>query len=57
VRQGYVGEDLDLRDAAYDGFHDTGHLWGGLGQLVDGERGPDNFKDGSAGTRKGKVHL
>ncbi|KDR19267.1 Discoidin domain-containing receptor 2, partial [Zootermopsis nevadensis] len=34
----------DLRDSSYDGVRLEGHLVGGLGRLVDGEVGGDNFK-------------
>lgn len=36
--------DQDLSDSSYDGFRRDGELVGGLGQLVDGEVGGDNFK-------------
>lgn len=34
----------DLTDVAYDGWTKEGRLIGGLGRLVDGEVGGDNFK-------------
>lgn len=35
----------DLRDLTYDGRHDFyDYLTGGIGQLVDGNRGDDNYK-------------
>lgn len=39
------GNDWEFFDAAYDGHWD-GELQHGLGQLIDGKRGPDNFKMG-----------
>ena len=36
--------DQDLGDSSYDGIRRDGELVGGLGQLVDGEVGGDNFK-------------
>ncbi|XP_063215525.1 discoidin domain-containing receptor tyrosine kinase B [Bacillus rossius redtenbacheri] len=40
------GADIDLSDRTYDGREEAGHLSGGLGQLVDGRRGQDNFRLG-----------
>jgi hypothetical protein len=34
----------DLSDSSYDGIRRDGELVGGLGQLVDGEVGGDNFR-------------
>lgn len=34
----------DLSDSSYDGARLDGELLGGLGRLVDGEVGGDNFK-------------
>jgi len=34
----------DLSDSSYDGVRREGELVGGLGRLVDGEVGGDNFK-------------
>lgn len=34
----------DLSDVSYDGYHKGGKLTGGLGRLVDGTYGADNFK-------------
>jgi discoidin domain receptor family protein 2 len=36
--------DQDLSDSSYDGARLNGELVGGLGRLVDGEVGGDNFK-------------
>jgi hypothetical protein len=36
--------DQDLSDSSYDGIRRDGELVDGLGQLVDGEVGGDNFK-------------
>ncbi|RZF39093.1 hypothetical protein LSTR_LSTR016637 [Laodelphax striatellus] len=41
--QGLVRGDVDLRDVLYDGREEGGRLVGGLGQLVDGHKGSDNF--------------
>lgn len=35
---------LGLMDISYDGQKDNGFLQGGLGRLVDGEIGMDNFR-------------
>ena len=39
------GNDWEFFDATYDGHWDA-ELRRGLGQLVDGRTGPDNFKEG-----------
>ena len=47
VPQGMVrGATLELLDITYDGLEDpiTGHLTGGLGQLVDGKFGAENYR-------------
>ncbi|QQP35261.1 Discoidin domaincontaining receptor 2like, partial [Caligus rogercresseyi] len=49
IPQGSVrGSVLELMDTTYDGSEDslTGELSGGLGMLVDGLYGRDNFKEG-----------
>lgn len=38
------GSEVDLSDRTYDGREEGGYLSGGLGQLVDGQKGPDNFR-------------
>ena len=51
------GAMLELMDHTFDGHEDsvTGDLRGGLGQLVDGRYGRDNFKaNGNNGEVKGK---
>ena len=54
IPQGMVRGSFELMDHAYDGKEDsqTGELRGGLGQLVDGRYGFDNFKS-SGGMMKG----
>ncbi|KAJ8925152.1 hypothetical protein NQ315_001337 [Exocentrus adspersus] len=47
------GPELDLTDRTYDGFEDNGQLTRGLGQLVDGQKGRDNFRMDLAGHGKG----
>jgi len=52
IPQGMVrGASLELMDHTFDGIEDsqTGDLRGGLGQLVDGKYGWDNFKATSPG--------
>ena len=47
VPQGMVrGATLELLDITYDGLEDslTGLLTGGLGQLVDGQYGAENYR-------------
>ncbi|XP_030766218.1 epithelial discoidin domain-containing receptor 1-like [Sitophilus oryzae] len=47
------GSDLDLSDRTYDGAEENGQLSNGLGQLVDGQRGRDNFRLDWNGLGKG----
>ena len=45
MRQGdRRGSEVDLFDFTYDGNVVNGYLSGGLGQLVDGSEGHDNFR-------------
>lgn len=48
------GSEVDLSDRTYDGREEGGYLSGGLGQLVDGQKGPDNFRLDVSGNGKGK---
>lgn len=48
--------ELDLTDRTYDGRETDGTLSGGLGQLVDGQKGQDNFRLDLAGHGKGNQH-
>lgn len=48
------GIEIDLSDQTYDGGEDGDRLVGGLGQLVDGQRGTDNFRMDIHGFGKGK---
>ncbi|KAF7388967.1 hypothetical protein HZH66_010104 [Vespula vulgaris] len=47
------GSEVDLSDRTYDGSEEGGYLSGGLGQLVDGQKGPDNFRLDISGNGKG----
>ncbi|XP_033175495.1 discoidin domain-containing receptor 2-like isoform X3 [Bombus vosnesenskii] len=47
------GSEVDLSDRTYDGREEGGYLSGGLGQLVDGQKGPDNFRLDVSGNGKG----
>jgi len=47
------GTEVDLSDRTYDGREEGGYLSGGLGQLVDGQKGPDNFRLDVSGNGKG----
>ncbi|XP_018375818.1 PREDICTED: discoidin domain-containing receptor 2-like isoform X2 [Trachymyrmex cornetzi] len=47
------GSEVDLSDRTYDGREEAGYLSGGLGQLVDGQKGPDNFRLDVSGNGKG----
>lgn len=48
------GFDIDLSDHSYDGQDEGDRLIGGLGQLVDGTRGSDNYRSDANGFGKGK---
>ena len=58
VPQGMVrGATLELLDITYDGLEDpiSGFLTGGLGQLVDGKYGTENYRAvGENGIVRGK---
>ncbi|XP_012279165.1 discoidin domain-containing receptor 2 [Orussus abietinus] len=47
------GSEIDLSDRTYDGREEGGQLVGGLGQLVDGQKGPDNFRSDVSDNGKG----
>lgn len=49
------GSEVDLSDRTYDGREEAGYLSGGLGQLVDGQKGPDNFRLDVSGNGKGEL--
>lgn len=49
------GLEVDLSDKSYDGRQVDDRLIGGLGQLVDGQRGTDNFRMDIHGFGKGIV--
>lgn len=47
------GPEIDLSDQSYDGTVDGDRLVNGLGQLVDGQKGDDNFRSDIDGFGKG----
>lgn len=49
------GLEVDLSDQTYDGREEGDRLVGGLGQLVDGQKGTDNFRSDIHGYGKGEV--
>lgn len=51
------GLEIDLSDQTYDGHDENDKLVDGLGQLVDGQRGTDNFRTDIHGYGKGNVKL
>ncbi|KAL2724335.1 discoidin domain-containing receptor 2 isoform X2, partial [Vespula squamosa] len=51
------GSEVDLSDRTYDGSEEGGYLSGGLGQLVDGQKGPDNFRLDISGNGKAPASL
>ncbi|XP_077302238.1 discoidin domain-containing receptor 2-like [Arctopsyche grandis] len=54
MHQGVIrGTDIDLTDRTYDGNSENGKLLGGLGQLTDGQKGDDNFREDYNGYGKG----
>lgn len=48
------GDDTDLQDTSYDGLQENGVLRDGLGQLVDGLYGEDDFEAHVNGENSGK---
>lgn len=48
------GLEVDLSDQTYDGTVEGDRLVYGLGQLVDGQKGTDNFRSDFNGFGKGK---
>lgn len=48
------GNEVELSDKTYDGDDEGDRLLGGLGQLVDGQKGVDNFRSDVNGYGKGK---
>jgi discoidin domain receptor family member 2 len=48
------GNEVELSDKTYDGEDEGDHLIAGLGQLVDGQKGLDNFRSDIHGYGKGK---
>lgn len=48
------GPEIDLSDQTYDGPVAGDRLVNGLGQLVDGAKGSDNFRTDIHGFGKGK---
>lgn len=51
--QGVRRTELDLSDRTYDGSEESGQLLHGLGQLIDGAKGKDNFRLDIKGLGKG----
>ncbi|CAO1361074.1 unnamed protein product [Diamesa tonsa] len=51
------GNEVELSDKTYDGHEDGERLVGGLGQLVDGQKGMDNFRTDVHGFGKGKDYI
>ena len=48
------GIEVDLTDKTYDGRDEGDRLVDGLGQLVDGQQGIDNFRSDIYGFGKGR---
>lgn len=47
--------DIDLEDINYDGVLEGGQMRGGLGQLVDGLYGDDDFQKQLQGETSGEL--
>lgn len=45
---------MDLSDKTYDGVEEGDRMVAGLGQLVDGQKGTDNFRSDIHGFGKGE---
>lgn len=50
------GLEVELSDKTYDGENLGDRYVGGMGQLSDGQRGPDNFRSDIYGLGKGKIY-
>lgn len=48
---------MELSDKSYDGEDEGDRLVGGLGQLVDGQKGVDNFRSDIHGFGKGEFYF
>lgn len=48
------GNEVELSDRTYDGEDEGDRLVNGLGQLVDGQKGVDNFRSDVHGFGKGR---
>jgi discoidin domain receptor family protein 2 len=46
--------DIDLTDRGYDGEIQSDRLVNGLGQLVDGQKGQDNYRADISGYGRGE---
>lgn len=46
--------EIDLSDKTFDGLEEGDRFVNGLGQLVDGQRGQDNFRTDISGLGKGE---
>ena len=51
------GMEVDLSDKTYDGYEQGDRYVDGLGQLVDGQKGKDNFRTDIHGFGKGEFLL
>lgn len=51
------GMEVDLSDKTYDGNEQGDRYVDGLGQLVDGQKGKDNFRTDIHGFGKGKCAI
>lgn len=47
--------EVDLSDKTYDGYEQGDRFVDGLGQLVDGQKGKDNFRTDIHGFGKGEL--
>lgn len=51
------GNDIEHSDKTYDGDDEGDRMVNGLGQLVDGQKGTDNFRADVNGFGKGEVEI
>lgn len=52
--RGEVRKDVNLEDISYDGIVENSQMKGGLGQLVDGLYGDDDYQKQLQGENSGK---
>lgn len=55
--RGETREDVNLEDISYDGILEDSQMKGGLGQLIDGLYGDDDYQKQLQGENSGKFSV